>query len=88
MWLGASASGLLLSLAYASKELPGLDREWENDGRAFLAGNNPKCTKIAQLHRLGPLGEDLSGFEQFLRRLLLSFGINDLGASLTLGLGR
>jgi hypothetical protein len=76
---------VLLGLSYASKELPGLNGEWENDSGALLAGNNPKCTEIAKLHRLRAFGEDVGGLEQLLRRLLLSFGIDNLGTPLAFG---
>ena len=43
--------------------------------------------EVAQLHRLGALGEDLAGLRQPLRGLQLALGVDDLGAPQALGLG-
>src|SRR4029077_19943815 len=63
------------------------DREREDDGGAALAGDIEQRAEIAQLHRLRHLGQDAGGLDQLLRRLLLAFGIDDLGTALALGLG-
>src|SRR5262249_10134730 len=62
------------------------DREGKHDGRAALAGNIEQCCEITQLHRLRHRRQDLRGVDQLLRRLLLSFRIDDLGPTRSFGL--
>src|SRR5215831_18457331 len=68
---------------------PGLHEvngEGEDDGRAALAGDVEERGEVAKLHRLRHRRQNASGVEQLLRRLLLAFGVDDLGAARALGL--
>src|SRR5262245_17201161 len=64
-----------------------LDGERKHDGRAALARDIEQGREITQLHRLRHRRQDLGGVEQLLRRLLLSLGVDDLGAAGAFGLG-
>src|SRR5262249_56025836 len=68
---------------------PGLhqvDRERKHDRRAALASNIEQCREITQLHRLWHRRQYLRGVDQLVRRLVLCFGVYDLGAARAFGL--
>src|SRR6201997_1373670 len=88
--VGAVARATGLALRRAGMRHPSLhhlDGERKHDGRAALARDIEQGREITQLHRLRHRGEDLGGVEQLLRRLLLSLGVDDLGAAGAFGLG-
>jgi hypothetical protein len=62
-----------------------VDWEWKHDRRASFARDLEQRGEIAQLHRLRHRGQNLRSLEQLLRRLLLAFGVDDLGPAATLG---
>ena len=55
-------------------------RQGKNDGRAPFSGDIKQGTKIAKLHGLRPLGEDLARLRQPLRSLKLTLRVYDFGA--------
>src|SRR6516165_8556150 len=85
---GARATGSALSRGDMRRpSLHHLDGERKHDGGAALTRDIEQGREITQLHRLRHRGENLGGVEQLLRRLLLSLGVDDLGAAGAFGLG-
>src|SRR5438034_4276145 len=64
-----------------------LHRYREDDRRALVTGDVAERLQVAQLHRLRLLREHPRRLQQFLGCLQLALGVDDLGATLALGLG-
>src|SRR5579859_3964477 len=68
------------------ERLDQVKRQREDDGRVFLYGDFCQRLQVAQLQCAGLRPDDISSLCQLAGSLQLTFGVDDLGAFLTLGL--